>query len=396
MKILQICFRVPFPPHDGGAIAMYGITRNLSLQGHEVTVLAVNTPKHFQSENVLNGIARLKTVFIDTTISPIKALLNFFQPLPYILERFVSKDFEIALIKLLNEEEFDIIHFEGTYVAWYVDVASRYSKVPKILRSHNLEHLIWERLAKNVSNPFKRFYYNYLAKGLKKFEKAYYQKFDAIAAITPEDAQRIKDLGINPKIEFIPAGVDSDVFRKNSEFTVKPDTCFILSALNWIPNQEALYWFLENVWPEITRKFPSLELHIAGKGTPDKIFKLQNSKVIVHGFVKEASEFMQNYELMLVPLLAGGGMRLKIIEGMAVDKCIVSSSVGAEGIDCANGKNILICDSPEEWINCISNYFTNRDKFKKIGENAGELIREKYLNSKVVERLVSLYQEVSS
>jgi len=396
LKVLQICFRVPYPPEDGGAIAMYGITRNLYLKGCDVTVLAVNTPKHFQSDHVLGKIARLIPVYIDTTISPIKAFKNLFKSVPYIVERFISNDFLDALRKLLAEETFDIIHFEGTFVAWYVDEVRSLTKTPVVLRSHNLEFMIWERLAKNEKNLLKKIYFRKMASELKNFELQYYQKFDAIAAITPEDGFRLKSFGITTPIEFIPAGVDLDRFPLRSDIQTQVNTCFMLGSLNWMPNQEALFWFLENVWPKVQQRLPELELHIAGSGTPDFIKNLKIRNVFVHGFVENASDFMQQYNLMLVPLLSGGGMRLKIIEGMSLNKCILSSSVGAEGIDCTDGKNIVICNSASEWVDKLSDYFINYTNYGTIGVNAGKLIREKYANPIVVDKLIELYKSLKN
>lgn len=375
---------------------MYGITRNLYLKGCEVTVLAVNTPKHFQSDNVLGQIARLIPVFIDTTISPIKAFKNLFKAVPYIVERFISADFQETLRKLLKEETFDVIHFEGTFVAWYVDEVKRLTKTPVVLRSHNLEFMIWERLAKNEKNLLKKIYFKKMAAELKAFELEYYQKFDAIAAITPEDGARLKSFGITTPIEFIPAGVDLDRFPIRNDIEAKVNSCFMLGSLNWMPNQEALFWFLDNVWPKVQQKLPDLELHIAGSGTPDFIKNLTIRNVFVHGFVEVASDFMQQYNLMLVPLLSGGGMRLKIIEGMSVNKCILSSSVGAEGIDCADGKNIVICNGAQEWAEKLVDYFENMEKYRSIGTNAGILIKEKYANPIVIEKLIELYKSLKN
>lgn len=371
---------------------MYGITRNLSLNGHEVTVLSVNTPKHFQKDDVLNGIAHLKTVFIDTRLSLFKAFVNLFKPIPYIVERFISKDFELALIRLLQEEEFDVIHFEGTFVSWYVTVTKEYSKAPVVLRSHNVEYLIWERLGRSVANPLKKWYYRHMAEDLRRFEKEYYQKFDAVVAITPQDEDRIRRMGVKTKITYIPAGIDPDRFCIDREIKCRPNTCFILSALNWIPNQDALFWFLDHVFPEILKVNPQVELHVAGKGAPESILSLKRKNVVIHGFVDDAVRFMQEYDLMLVPLFAGGGMRLKIIEGMALEKTIIASSVGAEGIDCTDEKNILICDTLQEWVETITGYFTNPSQYLELEKEAGKLIREKYYNAEVIKRFEELYK----
>ncbi|HSZ71352.1 MAG TPA: glycosyltransferase, partial [Cytophagaceae bacterium] len=235
MKILQICFRVPYPPHDGGAIAMYDILYNLSRKGHEVQVLAVNTPKHFQKDDVLKGVARLKTVYIDTTISPIKAFLNLFKKIPYNVERFISKDFEKKLIELLTRESFDIVHVEGTFVAYYIDVIRKYSKAPLVLRAHNVEYLIWQRLASNEKNPLKKIYLGVLSDKLKSFEKEYFSKYDVIAGITNEDNERLNELGVETTKEFVPAGVQLDRFVIDPAIVAKPNSMFIISSLNWLP-----------------------------------------------------------------------------------------------------------------------------------------------------------------
>ena len=374
---------------------MFGITKGLTEQAHDVTVLAINTPKHFQKDTVLNGIAQLITVFIDTRISLFGAFINLFKPIPYILERFISKDFENKLREVLTNQKFDVIHFEGTYTARYIDVVSTCTNTPTVFRSHNLEYLIWDRLAKVETNPLKAFYYRFTSKGLKKFEKEYLNKFNLVLAITPEDGARMKSLGVTSAVEFLPAGVDPERFPIKTAGLPEEKTCFILSALDWIPNQQGLYWFLEKVWPEVIKNVPDITLHIAGKGTPDKIFSLSSPQLKVHGFVEDASDFMQKYDLMLVPLLSGGGMRLKIIEGMAVKKVIVSTAVGAEGIDCTDGKNILICEKPEDWVKTIVKYFKERSGFAELGENASLLIREKYYNNKVIEKLVSFYLQLT-
>lgn len=391
MKVLQLCFRVPYPPHDGGAIAMYDIMYGLSKKGHEVHALAVNTPKHFQKDEVLIDIAKVKTVFIDTTISAVDAFFNLFKSIPYNLERFVSADFEKALIELLQQNDFDIIHVEGTFVAYYIDVIRKYSKAPVVLRAHNVEYLIWERLAKNETNPLKKIYLTLLSRKLKTFEKKYFSKYDVIAGITREDNQRLEELGVKTQKEFIPAGVQLNRFILDASIKPVPNSMFIISSLNWLPNLEGLEWFVKKVWPEAKRRNPLLELHIAGKDTPEAVLQLAGNGIFVHGYVADASVFMQEYDLMLVPLLSGGGMRLKIIEGMALGKCILTSTIGAEGIACEANKDILKFDESAEWITSLLDYFSNPSKYAPIGTNARQVIIEQYDNDKVVDRLVDLY-----
>lgn len=373
---------------------MYDLMHGLSKKGHDVQVLAVNTPKHFQKDDVLKGIAPLKTVFIDTRISAVDAFLNLFKSIPYNVERFVSKEFEQALIELLQNNDFDVIHVEGTFVAYYIDIIRRYTKAPVVLRAHNVEYLIWQRLAANESNGLKKIYLKYLSSKLKSFERTYFSKYNVIAGITKEDNQRLEQLGVPTAKEFIPAGVQLDRFKIDPNIKPKANSMFIISSLNWLPNLEGLEWFVKKVWPQAKKNNPLLELHIAGKDTPEAVQQLAGNGIVVHGYVEDASVFMQQYDLMLVPLLSGGGMRLKIIEGMALSKCILTSDIGAEGIACEQGKDILRFNNPEQWIESISDYFSRPENYSSIGPNARKVIVEQYDNDKVVDRLVDLYKRI--
>ena len=157
MHVLQLCPRVPYPPHDGGAIAMYETLRGLVQAGHRVTVLAANTPKHHQPADALAHLGprvRLVTVDVDTRLRPLAALRNLlFSRQPYNVERFVSEQFFRALAELLGEETIDVVQFEGTFVAPYLAELKRGLEgtalvlPPLVLRAHNLEHTIWQMLA---------------------------------------------------------------------------------------------------------------------------------------------------------------------------------------------------------------------------------------------------------
>ncbi|GAL85133.1 hypothetical protein MYP_2361 [Sporocytophaga myxococcoides] len=396
MKILYISPRVPYPPTDGGAIGIYNIVTGAARAGQEVYLLSINTPKHFQEGPVVPGLAYQQTVFVNTNFNLFKALNNLLRKeIPYIAERFISDDFSKALEELLKKNKFDIIQFEGTYVAWYIDVVRKFSNCPLVIRAHNVEYVIWDRMAENTMNPVKKFLYSSFGKRLKKFETYYYNKFDGIASITDDDTDRLRGMGIiKPSIKAVPFGVNIEKFLHRVEVPKKPFTIFMLGSLDWMPNQEAVFWFLKTIWPEVQKEIPQLELHIAGKNAPKKFYELNLPNVTMHGFVEDSLKFMQQYDLMAVPLLSGGGMRVKIIEGMAAHKAIISSKVGAEGIMCEDGVNILMADSKEEWIQKIKLYFSDQERFSSIGRNAGRLIESTYSNQIVTRSYIDFYKQL--
>lgn len=404
MHILQFCPRVPFPPTDGGAIAMYDVAAGLIRAGHRVTVLAINTPKHDQPADALAHLGpnlRLVTVDVDTRLSPVKALRNLlFSELPYNVERFVSKAVAARLAELMQEEQFDVVQMEGSFLAWYAsywinnDVGGWPALPPVVLRAHNVEYTIWEMLANRAANLLKKFFLSTMARRLKSYEKWALHRFEAVAAITEADQQRLHQLGCPEPVVFIPAGVNLDRFQSDPAIQPKPRTLFMIGSLDWLPNQEGLDWFLAEVWPRVHELYPDLEFHLAGKEMPVRFRELQLPGVTVHGFVESAATFMQQYEVMLVPLLSGGGMRIKIIEGMALGKCILSTTLGAEGIHVRDDHDILVRDTPAAWVEAIGRYYHGQLPADLIGREAASTIARLYDNRRVVESFLDLYSVV--
>lgn len=402
MHVLQVCPRVPYPPHDGGAIAMYGVAAGLAAAGHRVTVLAANTPKHRQPADALAHLGpnvRLVAVDVDTDLSSVKALKNLlFSRQPYNAERFISPALADALMQLLRTEAFDVVQIEGTFVAWYAELLGRrHGQIgavpPLVLRAHNVEHTIWQMLAGRARNPLRRWYLCNLAARLERFERRYLPQFDAVAAITDDDARRLRALGCTEPVECIPAGVDLTKFQPDPAIRPRPGTVFVIGSLNWLPNLEGVDWLLREVWPLAHAELPGLELHIAGSHPPAHLTQRPpgQDNVFVHGFVASAPAFVRQYELMLVPLLSGGGMRVKIIEGLALGKVILSTALGAEGIAARDGENLLLRDSPAAWLGALRDYYHGRLPLAALGAAAARTAADRYDNRRVTQQFVDLY-----
>ncbi|MCX6297226.1 MAG: glycosyltransferase, partial [Bacteroidetes bacterium] len=231
MKILQICSKIPFPPKDGGSIAMNILTSGLINAGNTVHVLAINTPKQFIKEEEIDEnykkLTSYRSVFIDTSINPLDAILNLFTSKSYNIVRFHSKVFEKVLVERLLSEEYDVIHLETLWVAPYVDVIRKNSKAKIVLRSQNVEFLIWERLAEDTLNPIKKIYLKILSKRLKKYELGMLNKYDAIATITELDSITFNSLGCSIPIIHIPFGIDLEKYKIDISSLEKPSVFHI-------------------------------------------------------------------------------------------------------------------------------------------------------------------------
>lgn len=398
MKVLQISNKIPYPEKDGGVIAINAITEGLLKAGCEVKMLAMNTKKHFMEiasipEKFRND-RHLETVAIDTDIKPLPALKALLTGKSYNISRFESEEFSRKLIEIVKKESFDIIHLEGLYVAPYLPVIRQYSKAPVILRTHNIEWKIWEKLAREEKNWWKKRYLNKLSGQLKKYEENVINLFDGIATITNQDEVYLKAIGCKAPLTYVPFGIDITTYQPKE--TGHPNTLFYIGALDWLPNLQALDWFLKNVWNTIHAKFPDAEFHIAGRNMPDSLRNSHYPGAVFHGEVENAKTFIQDYDILLVPLLAGSGVRIKIIEGMAMAKPIITTSTGIEGIECGQGQDIMIADTPEQYIAAITRCLTGDDFKKMLSKNARKFVEKNYTITAATETIIEFYTTLIS
>jgi glycosyltransferase involved in cell wall biosynthesis len=397
MKILQIANKFPYPSKDGGSIATLSFSRSLAELGHDVTLLAMNTSKHYTDLQTvpqeLKEAIRMIAVPVDTTIRPAKLAMNFLlSRIPYNAERFISKPFADKLRQVLGEQDFDIVQLEGLYVAPYLDMIRSGSRAKVVMRAHNVEHEIWERTSKQQGG-LRGIYLKNLASRIKRMEEDYLNRYDAVLPITGRDGEILKKMGCHLPMHVVPTGIDTRELKPDHSEMEFPSV-FHIGALDWSPNLEGLQWFFSRVWPQVLEKHPALQFFLAGRNAPESISRAQHSNVTFLGEVEDAYDFMRKKAVMIVPILSGSGMRIKIVEGMALGKTIVTTTIGTEGISTTDGKNILVADTPEKFAAAVCELVENRELFRKIGENACTFVRENYDNLSITDSCVGFFQKL--
>jgi glycosyltransferase involved in cell wall biosynthesis len=396
MRILFLCNKSPWPPKEGGPMAMNMLIEGLASSGHEVRVLAVNSFKyHVQADDIPPGyrlMTGIELIDVDLRVKPFPALLNLFTSKSYHAERFISDRFTRRLTEILHSQDFDIVQLETVLMASYIHVIRQHSKARIVLRAHNIEHQIWERLAANEKSPLKRWYLSHLSRTLKLFELTSADLADGVAAITSRDASFFRGYCEKPVIS-LPFGINPGDYRTDSVSNEKP-TLFIIGAMNWMPNAEGVGWFLRNVWIDLHKKYPWLEFRIAGREMPQWMRKLDLPNVKVLGEVEDAAAFFAGNDIMIVPLFSGSGIRVKVIEAMAYGKAVISTALGAEGIDYTNGDNILIADQACEFYEMISLCVERPELRNKTGAKARQLIVNSYNSKKIIEDLLAFYSKL--
>ncbi len=397
MKVLQLSNKVPYPEKDGGVIAISALSRGLIEAGCQVKLLALNTKKHFVDINSIPKEFResiqLETVEINTTINAFKALAALISNKSYNISRFESKEFDRKLTDILQKEKFDIIQLEGLYLGPYIPIIRKHSNAAIILREHNVEWKIWEWLAKEERNILKKWYLRKLTKQLKAYEEGTLNTCDGVATITKNDKALLIESGCKVPIAYIPFGIDISAYAPKEN---NSNRLFYIGALDWLPNLQGLDWFFKNVWNTIHTVFPAVEFHVAGRNMPESLRNSNYPGVVFHGEVESAKIFMDNYDIMLVPLFAGSGVRVKIIEGMAMGRPIVTTSVGIEGIECTYGQDALVADIPEKFGEAILACLKDENLKNKLGKNARKFAETNNDIKKITSDLIEFYKEVIS
>lgn len=189
----------------------------------------------------------------------------------------------------------------------------------------------------------------------------------------------------------IPYGIDIQNYKYNNCSEINSDIFFI-GALDWLPNIEGLQWFFDRVWPKLRSQYPLLEFHIAGRGIPAKEMKYDQENIVMHGEVADAKMFMAKHGVMVVPLLSGRGIRIKILEAMALSKPVVSTSVGISGITHSNDEDVAISDAPQGFIAKVGTLITNQQLRLQMGNNARKRVENEYDNRRIGKQLVQFIE----
>jgi len=386
-KILILSHKPPYPKSDGGCIAIAQVLETLLEQGHQITFTCMETDKHPSTDTLQHKNLNYKSVYVDTRVKVFGALKNLLSKQSYILSRFNQNAFNKELRSILQVNTFDTVIFESLFTSSYLDTVNELSAAKKIYRSHNVEYLIWEAQRDHNTNRFLKKYLRQQARRLKKEEMKFWNSIESIASISNSDSAHITKY-CSTTVNTVSLYVENRHLEQTDSAS-KMDF-FHLGAMNWLPNQEAIYWLLNEVWPDLQKVENSAEIHIAGRGMPKKLITRKQKGFFNHHEVINALEFISEHKVMLVPLFSGSGIRVKIIEGMAMGKCIISTNIGVEGISCTDKKNILIANTKEEFIEAMKFCIQNPERVNNIGAEAKKYAVENFSKGVITNQLNKL------
>ena len=399
MQILQLCKKFPYPLKDGEAIAVTYLAQALHQLGDEVTLLAMNTTKHPVAVNrIRSKLQHYKSVhftMLDNEVKPLHAFLNLFSSDSYNISRFDNEGFRKKLTSILKKNHFDIVQLESLYLAPYIDIIRNHSRAKIVLRAHNVEHEIWERMSENESVALKRWYLDYSARKLRKYEIEQLGRIDQLLPISDVDKKKFRTLGFRGNSLAIPIGVDLSAFDYSSVKVNGPLSVSFIGSLDWMPNMEGLNWFLDQVWPHLNVIFPKMKLHIAGRNCPDWLRHLEMKNVVVEGEVEDSGSFLKDHALTVVPLLSGSGMRAKIIEAMALGRVVITTKMGLEGIRAKDKEDVLIANTADQFLRKFRFCHHHRRHLPSLSANARQLIESSFDHLQIGTKVQDSYQELA-
>lgn len=298
---------------------------------------------------------------------------------PYQLRKYDVPKFREKLRELSETQRFDLVVCD--FLAPALNFADVHFACPVVLFQHNIEAVIWQRLAVGASSPARRWFYRQQHRRMRHWEARLSEMFDGVVTVSPEDAELARsEYQLTNVLGHVPTGVDSRAFKPApSPDPALPPTIGFLGSMDWLPNIEAVHWFVREVLPLLRQRVPGIRFKIVGRNPSPSVRALAtaDSAIEVTGTVEDVQPHVHQCQVIVVPLLSGGGTRIKIFECMAMGVAVVSTTIGAEGLPLVPGEDVQIADSSESFAASVAELLQHPELAQKLALRARErMVRE--------------------
>lgn len=385
---------LPYPPSSGGQVRSYNLIKYLSSK-HKITLCSLiksqEETKYAEGlKKYCDKIYMFKRAEKPWTLSNI--LKTGFSPYPFLVIRNFSEEEKDMLKNILDSEHFDIIHAETFYVSPHIPP----TKVPIVLVDQTIEYEVYQHYVANFRIPFLRPLLFLDVLKIKYWESYFWKKAARVVAVSSRDAAIMKKVVKNLKVEVVPNGVGDDLMGDvpvHFNYSI-----LFMGNYAWLQNIEAAKILVKKVYPLILRKLPQVQLIIAGQNT-DKVSSLQGDGITLYNFkiddIEGVRRAYRSSGVLVAPLYGPGGTRLKILGAMATKLPVVTTSVGIEGIDAKNGKDVLFGITPQDLASLAIKLLTEKKLYEEIAKNGRKLVEEKYSYDQIAKNLSTIYEHVS-
>ena len=390
MRILWLKTELLHPVDKGGKIRTYHMLKKLK-RSHHITYLTLDdgSASPHARELAAEYCHELACVPHRTRAKfsagfYAELALNLVSPLPYFMKKYESPVMRREIEERVKRNEFDVLVCD--FLMPSINVGSD-ARCATVLFQHNVEAMIWRRHYQMQQNPLKKAYLYGQWRKTRSFERAACRRFDYVVAVSAEDRELMQREYEIEAVTDVPTGVDTDFFCPCSDATAPREAHNLVftGSMDWLPNEDAIQYFIEQIMPRIKQSVPDVTLTVVGRNPYPSLLERskRDSSIIVTGRVEDVRPYMERAAAYIVPIRIGGGTRLKIYEAMAMEKPIVSTTVGAEGLPVRDGVELLLADTPEKFAESVVRVITDKDFAQAIGERAATTVRERFGWSKV-------------
>lgn len=363
MRVLLLTQVLPYPPDSGPKVKTYYVLKYLA-QEHQVTLVSfvrdTDRPEYIRHLETLCE----KVITVPISRSKVDDLRFLGRSLisgdPWMMLRDERPEMQQALADLAAGTPFDIVHADQLNMGQY---ALPFTSSRKVLDLHNALWMLYKRMAETTpaTNPMKYILMRDWAL-LRRYEGELCRQFDAVTAVTEEDRQLLIQAGAQEDITVIPIAIDTD---EQAQIVRKPTSPHIvhIGTMYWPPNINGINWFLESIYPQIKQQVPDVRCTLIGARPPESIIQRSyvDRTLTVTGYVENPLPFLEDASMMVIPLQAGGGMRVKILNALAQGIPMVSTSIGCEGIQVTHEQDILIADEADDFASACVRLLTDYD-----------------------------------
>ena len=383
MKILWLKTELLHPVDKGGKIRTYHLLKHLK-SDHHVTYLTLDDgsapPDAVELANeYCHELIRIPHATREKFSTGFYAELglNLASSLPYAIRKYKSSAMTAAIRECVAKNDFDVIICD--FLAPAVNLP-RALQCPVVLFQHNVEAAIWRRHFEVQKNAAKRMYLRWQWLKMQRFEGTICRRVERVIAVSEADAETMEnDYGVE-KVFPIPTGVDVEFFRPNPTVAVRPNSLVFTGSMDWLPNEDGINYFNDEILPLIKQSIPDVSLTIVGRNPSRKLLDLaqRDSSIVVTGRVDDVRPYMEQAAAYIVPLRIGGGTRLKIYEAMGMEKPVISTTVGAEGLPLRDGVELVLRDTPQAFADAVVKILTDTDFATHLSKNAAQLVRQNF------------------
>jgi len=376
MRILWVKANKILPVHSGGDIRSFNILRQLAKRDHVAFFSYYDGDRdpayEAELEKQLPGSVCVCTSKQQESkwVRGWDYLMRLPNAAPYAVSRFASAAVRERLRRCLAERSPDVV------ICDFLDAAINFPdllEVPSVLFQHNVESEIWRRHATNGSGRAMKLVYQREFSRMLRYEQAAVRRFDHVIAVSDHDKNLMSAWVDAARVTVVPTGVDTDQFSPDEQAGHEKPLVVFVGAMDWEPNIDAVQYFCVDIWPRILAKVPDARFRIVGRNPDRRVEGLAGSSVEVTGRVPSVLEHLREAAVVVVPLRVGGGTRLKIYEAMAAGKAVVSTTVGAEGLDVHHGKDIVLADSPASFADSVVPLLQDVESRSRMGKAAAAL-----------------------